>query len=600
MKRSIALAIVLAAGAAAAEPVVQIARNPARSADRGGALTPADLVGWANFQGFFSSQTIPTQFYGSFRFQMLDAQASALVENFSIQQAPARTGASLGVPNIPENGGLELLFNAYFAAYPDADFAIAWYTGGSGPASINATIQVPTTTLGPLGRCAAPDGALAQFNIVGSPNLSDGVVGAYFRGVVTQNELCMYADPSTAAGHAFLSLKNTAGQTTTKGLYPASFGLGVLAGAEAPGKFNDDSSRAWSQRICWLLTTDQYNSAVSAMAATPTYQLYDSALGGAENCASWAMSVAQSLGLPLPVSLNRVGVHDPWALSSFLGSQSGLLGNCGRINANSNPAPDRSSFPDNFSPVDALDFALNDPAGLAQMFDATAIDLALDPVAIVSSGQVTVAIDRSATGSAAAIVDWGDGAEDFAPGAQVSHAYTADGVYQLRVGVIEQGSVQRYTAEVTVSGAGASAALVEIDVAGFEASIIENGPFVEPADPPFQDVTTCATDCNANGIPDCEEGAVSLDCNANGILDACDIASGFSLDADGDGVPDDCRTCLGDVTGDLLIDFSDLNAVIVAFGSSGPDLPADLDGDGLVNFDDLNEVLVFFGGSCLD
>ena len=58
--------------------------------------------------------------------------------------------------------------------------------------------------------------------------------------------------------------------------------------------------------------------------------------------------------------------------------------------------------------------------------------------------------------------------------------------------------------------------------------------------------------------------------------------------------------CPGDASGDNAVDFSDLNAVLVAFGQSGAPgfTPADLDGDGSVGFSDLNAVLALFGTSC--
>lgn len=57
--------------------------------------------------------------------------------------------------------------------------------------------------------------------------------------------------------------------------------------------------------------------------------------------------------------------------------------------------------------------------------------------------------------------------------------------------------------------------------------------------------------------------------------------------------------CQGDITGDDIVDFSDLNALLATFGASGTDLPADLDGSGTVDFSDLNEVLARFGTDCL-
>lgn len=56
--------------------------------------------------------------------------------------------------------------------------------------------------------------------------------------------------------------------------------------------------------------------------------------------------------------------------------------------------------------------------------------------------------------------------------------------------------------------------------------------------------------------------------------------------------------CDGDTNTDLVVNFTDLNTVIVQFGASGPDLDGDLDGSGSVGFEDLNEVLVFFGEDC--
>jgi predicted lipoprotein with Yx(FWY)xxD motif len=56
--------------------------------------------------------------------------------------------------------------------------------------------------------------------------------------------------------------------------------------------------------------------------------------------------------------------------------------------------------------------------------------------------------------------------------------------------------------------------------------------------------------------------------------------------------------CQGDANGDNLVNFSDLNAVLAAFGQSGDGLIGDVNGDGVVNFSDLNEVLANFGNTC--
>jgi hypothetical protein len=58
--------------------------------------------------------------------------------------------------------------------------------------------------------------------------------------------------------------------------------------------------------------------------------------------------------------------------------------------------------------------------------------------------------------------------------------------------------------------------------------------------------------------------------------------------------------CPGDANGDNQVNFTDLNAVLSAFGQSGaPGFSgADLNNDGIVNFVDLNTVLSAFGSSC--
>jgi hypothetical protein len=56
--------------------------------------------------------------------------------------------------------------------------------------------------------------------------------------------------------------------------------------------------------------------------------------------------------------------------------------------------------------------------------------------------------------------------------------------------------------------------------------------------------------------------------------------------------------CPGDTNDDDLVNFTDLNAVLAAFGQTGEGLAADLNDDGVVNFTDLNEVLANFGVDC--
>ncbi|MCH7872371.1 MAG: hypothetical protein IID33_11790, partial [Planctomycetes bacterium] len=54
----------------------------------------------------------------------------------------------------------------------------------------------------------------------------------------------------------------------------------------------------------------------------------------------------------------------------------------------------------------------------------------------------------------------------------------------------------------------------------------------------------CETDCNANGVYDRLDifpYGDSFDCNGNGIPDECDIESGASSDCNADGIPDECQ-----------------------------------------------------------
>ena len=86
------------------------------------------------------------------------------------------------------------------------------------------------------------------------------------------------------------------------------------------------------------------------------------------------------------------------------------------------------------------------------------------------------------------------------------------------------------------------------------------------------------------------------DCNNNGIGDSVDISGGASLDANLNGIPDECepQTCTGDVTGNGSVNLDDLLAVINAWGATGPN-PADVTGNGVVNVDDLLAVINAWG-----
>ncbi|MEY3232549.1 MAG: hypothetical protein RL689_2638 [Planctomycetota bacterium] len=89
------------------------------------------------------------------------------------------------------------------------------------------------------------------------------------------------------------------------------------------------------------------------------------------------------------------------------------------------------------------------------------------------------------------------------------------------------------------------------------------------------------------------------DCNTNSRADACDIARGTSLDADADGIPDECQgvPCIGDFNQDGGIDGGDVEAFFTAWAAGTGS--ADVNQDGGV---DGSDVETFFSawenGSC--
>lgn len=88
------------------------------------------------------------------------------------------------------------------------------------------------------------------------------------------------------------------------------------------------------------------------------------------------------------------------------------------------------------------------------------------------------------------------------------------------------------------------------------------------------------------------EGAPA-DCNSNGVPDAIDIITSTSADADYDGVPDECGSCLGDLDGDGTVGGLDLALLLAVWGSA--DASADLDGDGAVGGTDLGLMMAAWG-----
>ena len=96
----------------------------------------------------------------------------------------------------------------------------------------------------------------------------------------------------------------------------------------------------------------------------------------------------------------------------------------------------------------------------------------------------------------------------------------------------------------------------------------------------------------------------SADCNGDGIVDYGQIRDGTFADTDGNGVPDccdvkePCDPCLGDITGNGVVDAADLGILLAVWNTDGKSNPeADINGDGTVNAADLG-ILLGAWGSC--
>jgi glucose/arabinose dehydrogenase len=79
---------------------------------------------------------------------------------------------------------------------------------------------------------------------------------------------------------------------------------------------------------------------------------------------------------------------------------------------------------------------------------------------------------------------------------------------------------------------------------------------------------------------------VTPDCNTNGKIDACDILDGTSLDANGNGIPDECdpTTCFADCDGSGGLSIDDFICFQTNYALGDP--AADCDSSGNLNIDD--------------
>lgn len=124
-----------------------------------------------------------------------------------------------------------------------------------------------------------------------------------------------------------------------------------------------------------------------------------------------------------------------------------------------------------------------------------------------------------------------------------------------------------------------------------------SGQTVEPLPPPFLWRIDREASLYELTVQECTEDP-DRDCNRNGINDVCEILDKTAADIDGDGVPDECLPCPGDITGTGFVGFEDLVTLLNAWGPCVGECIADIDGGGSVGFSDL-QILLQNWGPCV-
>lgn len=107
----------------------------------------------------------------------------------------------------------------------------------------------------------------------------------------------------------------------------------------------------------------------------------------------------------------------------------------------------------------------------------------------------------------------------------------------------------------------------------------------DPSNPGFMALIEWSADCNSDGVVDfgqCLDGTL-VDANHNNVPDCCEAS-----------VP--CDRCLGDVTGDGMVNGADLGLLLSAWGTGGTQQSGtDCNLDGIVDGADLGIVLTAWG-----
>ncbi|MFO0873818.1 MAG: hypothetical protein U0575_07575 [Phycisphaerales bacterium] len=534
------------------------ALNPSKYGDQQGGVATSlpplssQLVTLAGGVGTFGGGNPPSVLTvtGLWRLQDL-APGNLLVQGFNHSLVSVVSSNQLGLGDV---NSYQVMFAPYFAAFPEADWAWAWYTGGNDPslgASLGSGVQLPTDL-----RPNAPCGDQVPFTAVatGSPNIGDGVMGFSFSGVVSAHQICFYAEDGLV-GHTWVEFRDSDGNVTSRGKYP------VKKAPFADGDIRDDGAHAWTHRICFRVSSSSYNAAaalVNAQIAAPGHYSVTSA-----NCVDFALAVAGAAGIALPATSNLAGISAPSTLDASIAAilQGGGVGDdCGVATANSGGLAGGAPFDADAGLL--LQTALDDPAAAAAITDMMLVSSSLGTTTAGTGALVVIGIGGATPSDALIGIDWGDGSEPFAQSISAAHAYAAAGIYQGRVVVVDDAAVHAISFDVHVQpGAGPASIGVTIDDLPPDET---PNPGFETDQPVAVIPIGCTTDCNGDGIPDCVQ-------------------------------PGAC--CFGDFDNSLTVDGADLGVLLGAWGQSGAQ-PADLNHDGLVDGGDLGALLGAWG-SCL-
>lgn len=580
-----------------------LASNPVKTA-RGSLPRADELVFGSGFSGTINQ----TSLNATWNFRYTTMSDGLLISNFKFRQAPTRSAQQLGLGNVND---FAVLFAPYFAQFPDADYAVAWVETGTAVASgLSASFTSTNTlprTLYPFMPCS--DQVPMRLTASGGP-LGDGIAGLYIDGIVSDLQICVAADPSGTVGHSFVEFQNGLLVRWAFGKYPEP----TIPIGDVPGKIKDDGARACGRRLCFRVTADQYNRAlsfaVSQNANPSTYNLFSA------NCVDWARQIATLAGLPLPSSTEcNVGIcyNDPRVLNdAFGGLSSPYTGACGVVRSCTLLRPqekliERGLAPLSWSPSGLRDALLDEPESVAALVGSTVIVYEPESVAIRTGANLTAIADAFSSDSAMIASQWSGNVRMIEQGNVTSYQYTAPGTYEARISLFEDGAVHILSLNVQVSDSGEPGDRTVAIQASDEPSVSvanEGNDISEPI--PLIPVASCQTDCNTNSIPDCDEPhpVAGLDCNLNGVLDACDISNGVSLDSNLDGICDECQqvACLGDANSDGNVNFADITNSLENWGATYPPTigagPGDADDDGVVNFGDITAVLQTWGSSC--